>query len=79
MLFDVKLFIYYLYDGDRMELEIGSILKDIYKINKVIHISIVYLCDNLKENHKCIVKEYFPKSVILRDLDKKLLYAKCQD
>lgn len=60
-----------------MELEEGIILKKLYKIRKVVHISninIVYLCDNGKNNY--IVKEYFPKGMVLRDFDKKSVICK---
>lgn len=62
-----------------MELQEGIVLKNIYKIKKVIHvsnISIVYLCNNEKSNYTCIIKEYFPKGMVLRDFDKKSIVCK---
>lgn len=62
-----------------MELDNGVILKNVYRIKKVLHISninIVYLCDDIKKNYSCVVKEYFPKGIVLRDLDKKLVVCK---
>lgn len=60
-----------------MELEQGIMLKKLYKIKKVVHVSnigIVYLCDNGKDTY--IVKEYFPKGMVLRDFDKKSVICK---
>ncbi|MDP4180326.1 MAG: serine/threonine-protein kinase [Bacillota bacterium] len=50
------------------------ILKDRYKIEKelsVSDLSIVYLADDMLCNCRCIVKEYYPKGKVLRDMDGK--------
>jgi serine/threonine protein kinase len=62
-----------------MCLEVETLLKDVYKIREVLHvsdISIVYLCENTQENNLYIVKEYFPKSLVVRDLDNKSIICK---
>ncbi|KNY30455.1 serine/threonine protein kinase [Pseudobacteroides cellulosolvens] len=57
-------------------LQEGVILKDRYKIKKELHVSdlsIVYLCEDMTCDMECIVKEYYPKGKVLRDMDGKTL------
>lgn len=57
-------------------LQVGVILKERYKIKKELHVSdlsIVYLCEDITCGLECIVKEYYPKGKVLRDMDGKTL------
>ena len=61
---------------DFIWLQEGIILKERYKIKKKIHVSdlsIVYLCEDMTCGVECIVKEYYPKGKVLRDMDGKTL------
>lgn len=54
-------------------LEENTLLKNIYKIKSVISysdLSIVYLVDNQKNNKVQVMKEYYPKLLAIRDLDR---------
>ncbi|MCX7746242.1 MAG: serine/threonine protein kinase [Clostridia bacterium] len=60
-------------------LEHGTILKDLYQIKRKLSISelsIVYIGWDLKENKELIIKEYYPKKLALRDLDKKTVLCR---
>lgn len=62
-----------------LSLEENTILNNKYKIKKAIsvsHLSIVYLADNNENDEMVIIKEFFPKQLVLRDLDNKSLVVK---
>ncbi|HHY71644.1 MAG TPA: serine/threonine protein kinase [Bacillus bacterium] len=55
------------------------ILNNNYRIIKIIsdsELSIVYLAENLRNKEIQVIKEYFPKSLALRDLDDKVVLHK---
>lgn len=57
----------------------GTIIKNTYKIKKVIHrseLSIVYIGHHIKSKEIQIIKEYFPKALALRDLDNKSMLCR---
>lgn len=59
-----------------LSLPINSVLKDTYKIKKVIatsKLSFVYIVENINEGNQLIIKEFFPNDIALRDLDNKTL------
>jgi serine/threonine protein kinase len=60
-------------------LQEGIILNERYKIKKELHISdlsIVYLCEDMACSTEYIIKEYYPKGKVLRDMDGKTLVYK---
>ncbi len=67
-------------DKEYLYLSENTILREKYKINKILtersNFSIVYLGINLKNNKEVVIKEYFPKNIVLRDMDKKTLLCK---
>lgn len=57
----------------------GTVLKDIYEIKERISkgkLSITYVAYDLIKECKCIVKEYFPEGLALRDMDGKSVVCK---
>lgn len=57
----------------------GVVLKKAYQIRRKIavsELSIVYLGNDLERNHPCVIKEFFPEKLVLRDLDHKTLVCK---
>ncbi|HEX9061417.1 MAG TPA: serine/threonine-protein kinase [Clostridia bacterium] len=57
----------------------GVIIKKKYCIIKKISISdlsIVYLGVDIEKKQKCIIKEYFPNKIVLRDIDNKTVVCK---
>lgn len=57
----------------------GTRLKEDYEINECISVSelsIVYTGMDHKRQQKCIIKEYFPNRLVLRDIDKKTVLCK---
>jgi serine/threonine protein kinase len=56
-----------------------TILNSNYRIKKVLansdH-SIIYLAENCLRKQKCVVKEFFPKNLVLRDLDHRNVIVK---
>ncbi len=57
----------------------GEALRDNYRIKEILSISelsVVYIGYDLKNQRNCIIKEYFPKKVVLRDLDKRTVLCK---
>lgn len=67
-------------EQDYLYLECGLILKNHYLIEKILgersNFSIVYIGENLKTNEKIVIKEFFPKNLALRDMDKKSILCK---
>ncbi|NME99262.1 serine/threonine protein kinase [Aneurinibacillus aneurinilyticus] len=64
---------------DDMCLGEGTIIKNTYKIKKVIHrseLSIVYIGHHIKSKEIQVIKEYFPKALALRDLDNKSMLCR---
>ncbi len=63
-----------------MRLEQNIILKERYEIKDQVstgEFSIVYLGFDIKENQECIIKEFYPRGKVLRDLDgKRVVYKK---
>ncbi len=60
-------------------LEEGMVLKDIYEIEAIIskgELGIIYLGYDLKKKEKCVIKEYYPNKLALRDIDKKMVLCK---
>ncbi|MBV7275337.1 serine/threonine protein kinase [Clostridium sp. PL3] len=57
----------------------GTILKENYEIEKVISkgkLSITYLGNDLYKETNCIIKEYFPEKLALRDMDNEKVVCK---
>lgn len=66
-------------DKDYMCLPKGSILKDKYEVRKnisVSELSMVYIGMDSACKRKCIIKEYFPRKLVLRDMDHKSVLCK---
>ncbi len=56
-----------------------TVLKSVYLLEEVVavsHFSIVYQGVDLRNSRKCIIKEYFPRKLVLRDLDQKTVLFK---
>lgn len=59
-----------------LSLPINSVLNNTYKIKEVLatsKLSIVYLAENINNEKRLIVKEFFPKEMALRDLDNRTI------
>lgn len=67
-------------EKDYLFLEMGTTLKDKYRLDKVLgdrsNFSIVYMGIDLKTEEKLAIKEFFPKNIVLRDMDKKTVICK---
>ena len=67
-------------DKDYLYLSENIILKGKFKINKILtersNFSIVYLGTNIENSKEVVIKEYFPKNIVLRDMDKKTVLCK---
>lgn len=64
---------------DNIWLTKGVVLKNNYKISRKIAIgelSIVYLGYDIEKQRQCVIKEFFPKKLVLRDLDGKTVLCK---
>jgi serine/threonine protein kinase len=60
-------------------LQRNIILNSIYRIKKVLatsDLSIVYLAEDCPRQQKCVIKEFFPKQLVLRDIDQKTVIAR---
>lgn len=67
-------------DKDYLYLTVGTILGEKYEITEILgersNFSIVYLGIDKVEEVKVVIKEFFPKNLALRDMDKKTLLCK---
>ncbi|MBE1555956.1 serine/threonine protein kinase [Sporosarcina limicola] len=64
---------------DGISLKENTLLKNIYKVNKVIsrsELSIVYIGENIKTKETQVIKEYFPRKLALRDLDHQTIISR---
>lgn len=62
-----------------LSLRENTILNKKYKVNKAIsvsHLSIIYLAEEIESKKTLVIKEFFPKALVLRDLDHKTLVVK---
>jgi serine/threonine protein kinase len=66
-------------ESEDMCLQKGSVLKGIYKIKETLskgELSTTYIGEILNEKRKYIIKEYFPKKLVLRDIDNKTVLCR---
>ena len=67
-------------ERDYLFLEIGTILNNRYQIEKILgersNFSIVYKGIDLYTKNIIAIKEFFPKNIVLRDMDRKTVIVK---